>query len=109
MLARTIPAPVPPSCGAGCAEPACHARPATHPFRDPAGDRAAEGVRPRRHPGRRAEQIGLAHRNTLVDIHVDEAIFDIYNSVGEQLAPIPKTTTKDVSRYKAYGWRDNIG
>ena len=27
---------------------------------------------------------------------------------GELLATIPRTTTKDVTRYKAYGWTGNI-
>ena len=54
-------------------------------------------------------QVGHAHRNTLVDIHVDDTVFRVYDSEGELLASIPKTTTKDISRYKAYGWSDNIG
>ena len=54
-------------------------------------------------------QVGYAHRNTVVDVHLDDDQFEVYNSEGELLAAIPKTTLKDISRYKAYGWRDNIG
>ena len=54
-------------------------------------------------------QVGFAHRNTHVDVHVGDREFQIYDSRGELLATITKTTTRDVSRYKAYGWGDNIG
>jgi len=54
-------------------------------------------------------QVGFAHRNTLVDVHVADREFRIYDSHGELLAAIPKTTTNDISRYKAYGLSENIG
>ena len=47
-------------------------------------------------------------RNTDVDVHVTDTTFEIHDTAGELLASIPKTTTKDISRYKAYGWTDNI-
>ena len=46
-------------------------------------------------------QISIAHRNTVVDIQVEDTMFQIYDSAGELLASIPKTTTKGISRYKA--------
>jgi hypothetical protein len=36
-------------------------------------------------------------------------VFQIYDSAGELLTSIPKTTTKGISRYKAYGWGETIG
>lgn len=54
-------------------------------------------------------QVGFAYRNTLVDVHLDDAQFKVYDSDGELLATIATTTTKTISRYKAYGWSDNIG
>ena len=53
-------------------------------------------------------QVGYAHRNTDVDVHVTDTTFEIHDTAGELLTSIPKTTTKDISRYKAYGWTDNI-
>ena len=53
-------------------------------------------------------QVGFAYRNSLVDVHVADREFQIYDSRGELLATIAKTTTRDISRYKAYGWGDNI-
>ena len=44
-----------------------------------------------------------------MDVHVADQEFQIYDSRGELLATIAKTTTRDISRYKAYGWGDNIG
>jgi hypothetical protein len=32
----------------------------------------------------------------------------VYNSTGELLASIPKIITEEISRYRTYGWRDNI-
>ena len=111
MLARTIPAPVPPELrgrlrGARLATPDQPPTPAvTRPVivQRKVSDRGTTQV-----AGQKL-QVGFAHRNTLVDIHVDDTTFEIYDSRGELLATIPKTTTKDISRYKAYGWRDNIG
>jgi hypothetical protein len=53
-------------------------------------------------------QVGYPHRNTVVDVHVTDTTFEIHDTAGEPLASIPKTTTKEISRYKACGWSDNI-
>jgi len=111
VLARTIPAPVPPELrgrlrAARLATPDQPATPAaTRPVivQRKVSDRGSTQV-----AGQKL-QVGFAHRNTLVDVHVADREFRIYDSHGELLATIPKTTTKDISRYKAYGWGDNIG
>ncbi len=111
VLARTIPAPVPPELrgrlrAARLATPDQPATPAaTQPVivQRKVSDRGSTQV-----AGQKL-QVGFAYRNSLVDVHVAERQFQIYDSRGELLATIPKTTTKDISRYKAYGWRDNIG
>jgi hypothetical protein len=111
VLARTIPAPVPPELrgrlrAARLATPEQPPTPAaTRPVivQRKVSDRGATQV-----AGQKL-QVGFAHRNTLVDVHVGDREFQIYDSHGELLATIPKTTTKDISRYKAYGWGDNIG
>jgi hypothetical protein len=54
-------------------------------------------------------RVGYPHRNTIVDIHIHEDQFQIYDLDAELLATIAKTTTKEVTRFKAYGWTDNIG
>ena len=110
VLARTIPAPVPPELrGRLRGAPPGNPRAATHPGRDRAGEscsaRSPIAAAPR---SRGRTQVGFAHRNTLVDVHVGDREFRIYDNHGELLATIPKTTTKDISRYKAYGWSDNI-
>lgn len=54
-------------------------------------------------------RVGYPHRNSLVDVHVHQTEFQVYDSAGELLLTIPKTTSKEVTRFKAYGWTDNIG
>jgi hypothetical protein len=111
VLARTIPAPVPPELrgrlrGARLATPDQPPTPATSRpviVQRKVSDRGATQI-----AGQKLH-IGITHRNTLVDIHVHDTTFEVYDCAGELLASIPKTTTKDISRYKAYGWRDNIG
>ncbi|MCU1661228.1 MAG: putative family ISMav2-like transposase [Pseudonocardia sp.] len=111
VLAATIPAPVPPELrgrlrGARLATPDQRATPAaTRPVivQRKVSDRGTTQV-----AGQQL-QVGFAHRNTLVDVHIGDHEFQIYDTHGELLATITKTTSKDVSRYKAYGWQDNIG
>lgn len=111
VLACTIPAPVPPELrgrlrGARLATPDQPPTPAT--TRPPIVQRKVSDRGTTQVAGQKL-QVGFAHRNTLVDVHLAGDQFRIYDSEGELLATIPKTTTKDISRYKAYGWRDNIG
>ena len=50
-------------------------------------------------------QVGFAHRNTIVDITVADTTFTVTDLDGEPLTVIPSTTTKEVHRFKAYGWK----
>jgi hypothetical protein len=108
VLARTIPAPVPPELrgrlhGARLATPDQPPTPATTLpviVQRKVSDRGTTQV-----AGQKL-QVGYAHRNTHVDVHVADREFHIYDNHGELLATIPKTTTKDITRYKAYGWTD---
>ena len=111
VLARTIPAPVPPELrgrlrGARLATPD---QPPTPAATRPVIVQRKVSQRGTTQVAGQKLQIGFAHRNTLVDVHVADREFEIYDNHGELLATIPKTTTKDISRYKAYGWSDNIG
>jgi transposase InsO family protein len=52
-------------------------------------------------------RVGLAHRNTLVDVVVHEPQFEVYDQAGEALAVIPRTSQKPVTLFKGYGARDH--
>ena len=53
-------------------------------------------------------RVGFAHRHTLVDIDVHDTEFHVYDHVGDQLAVLPRTTSKEVTRTKGYGRRGRI-
>ena len=111
-LERTIPAPVPPHLRGRLRG----ARVAT-PEKPPTPAAAADVITVQRKVSQggttqvagQTLRIGYPHRNTLVDVHVHDSEFRIYDTDGELLATIPKTTTKEVTRFKAYGWTDNVG
>jgi hypothetical protein len=54
-------------------------------------------------------RVGHAHRNTLVDVEAHDGEFHVYDLAGEPLTVIPRTSTKEISRFKAYGWKDRVG
>jgi hypothetical protein len=96
VLARTIPAPVPPELrgrlrGARLATPEQPPTPAvTGPVivQRKVSDRGSTQV-----AGQKL-QVGFAHRNTHVDIHVGDREFRIYDNHGELLATIPRPPPK---------------
>jgi len=45
----------------------------------------------------------------MVDIDVHEAEFHVHDQTGEQLAAIPRTSGKEVTRTKGHGVRDRVG
>jgi hypothetical protein len=54
-------------------------------------------------------RVGSAHRNTVIGVVVHDTELHVYDHTGEPLAVIPRTTTKEVNRYKAYGWSGRNG
>jgi hypothetical protein len=48
--------------------------------------------------------VGLSHAGRIVTIEIDETVLRIYNEGGDQLInQIPRTSTKALARFKAYG------
>ena len=54
-------------------------------------------------------RVGHAHRNTVTDVEVHGTEFHLCDHAGEPLAVITRTSAKEVSRYKAYGWSNRNG
>ncbi|GAA3610568.1 hypothetical protein GCM10022236_10290 [Microlunatus ginsengisoli] len=48
-------------------------------------------------------QIGLPHAGKIVTIEIGDDHFNIYDQHETMLCMVPRTTTKEVTRYKAYG------
>jgi hypothetical protein len=105
-LVRTLPAPVPASL-----------RPRLHGVRLASLDRPtpAGPLRVQRRVSSRGVtqvagqtlRVGYAHRHTPVDIDVHETEVHVYDLVSEPLAPIARTSGKEVTRTKGYGVRDH--
>ena len=107
VLQRTIPAPVPEHLrgrlnGARRVTPDQPATPARQPGLLTVGRRVSKGGTTQ--VAGQTLRVGFAHRNTLVEVHVHDTEFRIHDQHGELLATIPKLTTDDVTRFKAYGW-----
>ncbi len=107
VLVRTLPAPVPPSLSGRLqgVRLASHQRPA------PAGPLRVQPRGSSRGLTQVTGQtlcVGFAHRHTPVDIDVHDIEFRVYDHAGGQLAVLPRTTSKEVTRTKGYGHRGRI-
>jgi transposase InsO family protein len=47
-------------------------------------------------------QVGLAHRNSIVTVEIDETVLRLYDQHDTLIKTVPRTSPKEVSRYKAY-------
>jgi transposase InsO family protein len=108
VLVRTIPAPVPAErrgrlrgARLAAAAPAASPHPITVQRRvSAAGLTQVAG---------QTLRVGHAHRNTLVDVEAHDGEFHVYDLAGEPLTVIPRTSSKEISRFKAYGWKHRVG
>ena len=103
VLARTVPFPLSPGqrarlYGARLAGPAPH--PAEGPLR--VGRRVScQGSL--QVAGQRV-QVGMGHAGKTVTVEVDESMLRIVDEHGQLLALVPRTNSKEVKRFKAYGY-----
>jgi hypothetical protein len=65
----------------------------------------AAGLLPRRHPGGVGQrvQVGFPHRDSIVTIEVEDTVLRVLDQHNHVLKVVPRTNTKEVTRYKAYG------
>jgi hypothetical protein len=47
-------------------------------------------------------QVGFGHRNTTVTVEIDETVLRLFNEHDKLIKVVPRTSSKEVSRYKAY-------
>ena len=61
---------------------------------------------PRRHPGRPPAHPGqLSHAGQIVTIELGDTTLRVIDSNGELITTVPRTSTGEISRFKAYGTR----
>ncbi|MER5918090.1 hypothetical protein ABT124_49575 [Streptomyces sp. NPDC001982] len=51
-------------------------------------------------------QVGMAHARTVVTVEVTDTILHVFDHDGHRLRTLPRTTTKEVTRFKAYGTKN---
>jgi hypothetical protein len=51
-------------------------------------------------------QVGLAHRHTIVNVEIEETVLRRFNEHDTLIKVVPRTSRKEVSRYKAYTRQD---
>lgn len=47
-------------------------------------------------------QVGFAHRHTIVTVEIDETVLRLFDAHDTLIKVVPRTSRKEVSRYKAY-------
>jgi hypothetical protein len=100
LLWRTLPCPIPASQRqklqgvrlAGAAAAAIRER----------GD-PAQGVQPRRHPGRPPAHPRRPHAGRIVTIEPADTTLRVIDSNGELLTIVPRTSPGEITRFKAHG------
>ena len=102
LLWRTMPLPIPPQIrarirGARLAGPP--PRPPDGPVRIQRRVSERGGIRV---CGQRV-QVGLPHARQTVTVDVDETRFQVLDQHGTILTVVPRTNSREVTRYKAYG------
>ena len=103
VLWRTLPCPVPPGerhrlQGVRLAGPQ-PLPPASHVIQRKVSSRGAIRV------ARQRVQVGLPHAGRIVTIEPGETALRITDSNGELLATVPRTSTGEITRFKAHGTR----
>jgi transposase InsO family protein len=51
-------------------------------------------------------QVGYAHRNTIVTVEIDETVLRLYDQHDTLIKVVPRTSQKEVTRYKAYAYQN---
>jgi hypothetical protein len=102
VLARTLPCPFSPQqrarlAGARVAGPPPELPPATTRVQRRVSVRGNMQV-----VGQRV-QVGIRHAHTIVDVDVEDRSIRVLSEAGEVLTIVARTTTKELTRFKAYG------
>ncbi len=50
-------------------------------------------------------QVGLVHARSIVTVLVDDTILTVVSEDGEVLKVVARTTSEEVIRFKAYGYK----
>ncbi|MFF4502765.1 hypothetical protein [Streptomyces sp. NPDC001401] len=51
-------------------------------------------------------QVGMAHARTVVTVEVTDTTLHVFDHDGHRLRTVPRTTSKEVTRFKAYGTKN---
>lgn len=51
-------------------------------------------------------QVGMVHARTVVSVEVTDTTLHVFDLDGHRLRTVPRTTTKEVTRFKAYGTKN---
>ena len=51
-------------------------------------------------------QVGMVHARTVVTVEVTDTTLHVFDHDGHRLRTVPRTTTKEVTRFKAYGTKN---
>jgi hypothetical protein len=105
MLVRTLPCPIPPQRRAYISDAQL----------SPLSPKAPQdAVRVGRKVSTRGSiqvcgqqvQVGMVHARTVVSVEVTDTTLHVFDQDGHRLRTVPRTTSKEVTRYKAYGTKN---
>jgi hypothetical protein len=105
MLVRTLPCPIPPQRRAYISDAQLSPSPPKAP---------QDAVRVGRKVSTRGSiqvcgqqvQVGMAHARTVVSVEVTDTTLHVFDQDGHRLRTMPRTTSKEVTRFKAYGTKN---
>lgn len=105
MLIRTLPCPIPPARRAYISDAQLSPLPPKTP---------QEPVRVGRKVSARGSiqvcgqqvQVGMVHARTVVTVEVTDTTLHVFDHDGHRLQTVPRTTSKEVTRFKAYGTKN---
>ncbi|MFF3991677.1 IS481 family transposase [Streptomyces sp. NPDC001797] len=105
MLVRTMSCPVPPARRAYISDAQLSPLPPKAP---------QDAVRVGRKVSARGSiqvcgqqvQVGMAHARTVVSVEVTDTTLHVFDQDGHRLRTVPRTTSKEVTRFKAYGTKN---
>lgn len=102
MLVRTLPCPIPPQRRAYISDAQLSPLPPTAPQDAVRVGRKVSARGSIQVCGQRV-QVGMAHARTVVTVEVTDTTLHVLDHDGNRLRTVPRTTRKEVTRYKAYG------
>ncbi|MFI5876619.1 IS481 family transposase [Streptomyces sp. NPDC051445] len=105
MLVRTLPCPVSPQRRAYISDAQLSPLPPKTP---------QDAVRVGRKVSARGSiqvcgqqvQVGMVHARTVVSVEVTDTTLHVFDQDGHRLRTVPRTTSKEVTRFKAYGTKN---